>query len=120
MDTTVYVQQALENVIQGGIETVDAHTLGGWRIFGKLGFGYTTERDAYEGVLNTYVCLPAGPATTTATTTTASYEPREFILSVRSNGTSSAPPDGGFDARQQAAVDAIVKYVMEQGRTLNK
>ena len=51
-DTSIYLQSAL-NMTQ-----VQADAQGHWRIFSKLGAGYSTSRKVGEIVNNAYACLP--------------------------------------------------------------
>ena len=45
--------------MQLGLGKLNKTTAADWRIFGKLGFGYSI-RKQYEVTLNAYLCLPLG------------------------------------------------------------
>jgi len=51
-DTSIYVQSSLD------ISDVQASSQGQWRIFSKLGAGYSSSRSVGEVISNAYACLP--------------------------------------------------------------
>ena len=52
MSSDVYLQLGIDDKMLLNQTTDD------WRIFSKLGFGYSSIRKQYEVTLNGYVCLP--------------------------------------------------------------
>jgi len=87
-DTSIFVQSALS------MEEVENKSAGTWRIFSKLGDGYSTSRNRGEIVNNAYVCLPG-------------YDV-EFTISVRGSVTND------YDLSQaESVVMETVKEVVE-------
>lgn len=52
-DTAIFLQQSL-----GNMTAIDEASRGTWRIFSKLGAGYSSSRSVGEIVSNAYACLP--------------------------------------------------------------
>lgn len=93
-DTAIFVQSGIPD-----IKLVDGQSQGGWRIFSKLGAGYSATRQRGEILGNNYACLP-GPDGGV-----------EFIVSARS----SVPGDTSLasaEERMQRAVAALTSHLI--------
>ena len=53
-------ESALDAALPGGMEGMDDETNGDWRIFSKLGAGYSSSRQVGEIVTARYTCVPDG------------------------------------------------------------
>ncbi len=66
------------------LDKLDAATDGQWRIFSKLGYGYSRSRDVIEMLNTGYVCLPSIAA--------MNSNGAEFFLSVRAQAVGNVDP----------------------------
>ena len=66
------------------MDSIDAASDGQWRIFSKLGYGYSKARNVIEMLSTGYVCLPPIAA--------MNSNGAEFILSVRSQFQGNVDP----------------------------
>lgn len=104
-DTAVFLQSSntLKELLVNNEEVLQQ---GQWRIFSKLGAGYSTSRYVGEIVTNAHVCLPAY------------NEDGKTIggLELTLTGRGSIPQDSSLntvDARLQAAVNAAVAFAQQ-------
>ena len=96
MSSDVYVQLGL------GMENLNRTTVADWRIFSKLGFGYTSIRKQYEVTLNAYLCLPLGE----------NGRGIEFVLSAK---TFDKTLDDGemVDLKMREGIRNITQYLLQ-------
>ena len=96
MSSDVYVQLGL------GTENLNKTTAADWRIFSKLGFGYTSIRKQYEVTLNAYLCLPLGE----------NGRGIEFVLSAK---TFDKTLDDGemVDLKMREGIRNITQYLLQ-------
>jgi hypothetical protein len=96
-DTAVFVQSAVD------IDKIEAESKGQWRIFSKMGCGYSSSRNVGEIVTNGYACFPvfddAGNAVVDAGL--------EFVWSARG----SVSYDYALDKAEASVHQAIVEGV---------
>ena len=100
-DTAIFLQAAI-NMTQ-----VSQQSLGHWRIFSKLGAGYSTSRDRGEITYNSYACLPVLDPSTLDPSLNQGLE---FVISARS----SVPYDTSLKQAQaimHQGINAIVHYL---------
>jgi hypothetical protein len=97
-DTAIFLQSAL-NLPEYLTIT---NTSDKWRIFSKLGAGYSSSRSMGEIVTNTYACLPSYNTTNGAATGGI-----EFSLTARG----SVENDASLLKVEQAVLDAVTKVV---------
>ena len=95
-DTSIYVQSALN------ISAVELVAPGQWRIFSKLGAGYSSSRLVGEIINNAYVCLPQ---LDTATGAVVPNSGLEFTISTRG----SVPGDTSLNK-----VDLVVYMAVQE------
>ena len=86
------------------MDNVDAATDGQWRIFSKLGYGFSNSRDVIEMLNTGYVCLPSIAA--------MNQNGAEFFLSVRAQTPGNVDPCLPCQSDIQKAVRAVVADVM--------
>jgi len=74
-----------------------------WRIFSKLGFGYTSIRKQYEVTLNGYICLPLGNDGNGV----------EFVLSAK---TFDKTLDNGkkVDLKMREGIENVTQYIIRK------
>jgi hypothetical protein len=96
-DPAIFLQSALN------ITDVDEQSNGLWRIFSKLGAGYSTSRSRGEIISNAYACLPVLDETGSP----IPLEGFEFTISARG----SVPNDETLVKVEKIVYDAIVGAV---------
>jgi hypothetical protein len=102
-DTSIFVQNALA----AANFDFEAAAPGQWRIFSKLGAGYSTSRNRGEIVSNAYACLPVLVPHLRSTLGRG----LEFTVSVRG----SVPLDSDLqevETHVKEAVNTVVKYLL--------
>jgi hypothetical protein len=57
-DPGIFLQGALDSVEKGILKRIDENSGGAWRIFSKLGAGFSSSRNKGEILSNVYACLP--------------------------------------------------------------
>jgi len=110
-DTGIFLQSAVN------LSQVDTKYPGQWRVFSKLGAGFSTSREVGEILTNTYACLPSLPLSTDmgalSTATDGVDVSREFVIHIRA----SERKDVSLLQAQSAIVAAMhdVMNAMQQG-----
>ena len=107
MSSDVYVQLGQKNMSR-----TNEASEGLWRIFSKLGFGFSSIRKRFEVVLNGYGCFPImdggskgkGPARNRGL---------EFVLSVRAHDYNASDDGRGVDLKVREAMRNITSYLEE-------
>ena len=94
-DTAIFVQSALN------MSAVQKMSQGNWRIFSKLGAGYSTSREVGEIVTTASACVPLASPREGEQEREQAYV--EFSLSVRG----SAPNDPSLERAQKLVWDAV-------------
>ncbi len=100
--TAIFLQDALDSLLS--LDKLDAATDGQWRIFSKLGYGYSRTRDVIEMLNTGYVCLPSVAA--------MNSNGVEFLLSVRSQAVGNVDPCLPCQSDIRKAVRAVVADIM--------
>ena len=110
MSSDVYLQRAAgingSGTAGGSVEAAAAEQ---WRVFSKLGFGFSDTRSQFELALNGYSCLPVFDPQTRVPKLDRGLE---FAISMWA--ADAQHKDGGrtLDARFQQAVTNVTKYLL--------
>merc|ERR1711871_1314376 len=101
MSSDVYLQLGIGDQFLSRSSTLD------WRIFSKLGFGYSSIRKQYEVTLNGYVCLPLKGSDG------AGNQGIEFVISAKAFDKTL---DNGekVDAKMRQAVENVTQYLISK------
>lgn len=111
MSSDVYVQRALNITAEspkGG--TPEAKSHGRWRIFSKLGAGFSDTRDRFEIGLNAYVCLPVLRPLSGARMEPVPQRGLEFFLSASVHDANIS--GRGADEAMQGVIDTVVNHLL--------
>ena len=102
MSSDVYLQLGL-----GDMDKLNNRSHGRWRLFSKLGFGFSDIRKRYEIVLNGYACMPSLQGEKSMPILN---EGLEFVISVKAFDYSK---DHGVavDRKMQAAFKNVTRYL---------
>jgi hypothetical protein len=96
-DIAVFIQNSVD------IEAVDKDSAGQWRIFSKLGAGYSTDRDVGEVVNNGYACFPVLDENGAPVPDAG----LEFVISARG----SVPYDYGLTKAERSVLQAMQEVI---------
>jgi hypothetical protein len=86
------------------LASIDAASDGQWRIFSKLGYGFSSTRNVTEMLNTGYVCLPSIAA--------MNSNGAEFIISARSQTNGSVDPCLPCQNDLRNAVRAVVADIL--------
>lgn len=111
MSSDIYLQLAAG--INGSSE-VEKNAKGQWRIFSKLGFGYSDERSQFELVLNGYTCLPI-----LSEGEGVSRGGLEFAISMWASDNEHKDAGRALDLRFQQATKNVTQFLLENYYTEN-
>lgn len=100
-DPGIFLQGALDDVEKNALKRIDENSDGAWRIFSKLGAGYSSSRGKGEILSNVYACLPHLFSTDSSDASNGI----EFTFSVRA----SEDKDVSLVHAQQAIMDALTE-----------
>jgi hypothetical protein len=98
----IFLQDSLNSLLS--LDSIDAASDGQWRIFSKLGYGFSKTRDVVEMLNTGYVCLPPIAA--------MNSNGAEFFLSVRSQTQGNIDPCLPCQSDIQKAVRAVVADIL--------
>jgi hypothetical protein len=97
VDISIFLQSSVD------INKIDEISDGKWRVFSKLGAGYSSSRQVGEIVSNAYACLP----TSTETAETRSTDGTEFSITIRG----SIVKDSSLKLVEQQVKDAYDQVI---------
>lgn len=97
----IFLQDALSSLLS--VDNIDAASDGQWRIFSKLGYGFSHTRSVIEMLNTGYVCLPSIAA--------MNSNGAEFFLSVRSQAAGNVDPCLPCQSDIRKAVRAVVEDI---------
>ena len=98
----VFLQDAVDSLLS--LDNIDAASDGQWRIFSKLGYGYSHTRGVIEMLNTGYVCLPSIAA--------MNSNGAEFLLSVRAQTPGNADPCLSCQSDIRSAVRTVVADIL--------
>ena len=105
MSSDIYLQLAAG--INGSSE-VEKNAKGQWRIFSKLGFGYSDERKQFELALNGYTCLPI-----LSEGGSIGRGGLEFAISMWASDDEHKDAGRALDLRFQQATKNVTRFLLE-------
>lgn len=113
MSSDIYLQLAAG---MNGSSPVEKRANESWRIFSKLGFGYSSERKQYELALNGYMCLPilTGGHSSDSRNITSSQGGLEFTISMWIADAEHQDDGHVLDARFQQAMKNVTRFLLSK------
>lgn len=112
MSSDIYLQRAAGI---NGTSEVERMANGRWRIFSKLGFGYSSDRSQFELALNGYMCLPIlNQQDGSSSSGNIHNGGLEFAISMWASDAEHQDDGRALDLRFQQATNNVTQFLLAE------